>query len=116
MPQTTSSQPAIPSISPTIPTAAQSQAPLTVNNHPMITRSKDGIFKPKALAATTDATPHAFISKPQVQCSTKSTKVSSIPKPDYTLTEPTSHKIAAQFPQWCSAMDDEFATLKRQGT
>ena len=82
----------------------------------MITRSKDGIFKPKALAAMTDATPHASISKPQVQCSTKSTKVSSIPKLDYTLTEPTSYKIAAQFPQWCSAMDDEFATLKRQGT
>ena len=33
-----------------IPTAA-SQAPLTVKNHPMITRSKDGIFQPKALVA-----------------------------------------------------------------
>jgi len=47
---------------------------------------------------------------------TKSTKVSSIPKPDYTLTEPPSYKIVAQYPQWCSTIDDEFSALQRQCT
>ena len=46
----------------------------------------------------TDAAPHAFLSKPTVQCHTKSTEVNSIPKPDYTFTEPPSYKVAAQFP------------------
>ena len=50
-----------------------------------------------------------------VQC-TKSKKISSTPKPNYTVTEPPSYRIAAQYPQWCSAMDDEFAGLQRQGT
>ena len=98
LPQPTSSQLANSSSTSTIPTTVQSQASLTVNTHPMITRSKDGIFKAKALAAMTDATPHAFLSKPTVQCHTKSTKVNSIPKPDYTFTEPPSYKVAAQFP------------------
>ena len=49
----------------------------------MVTRSKAGIFKPKAYA----------------------TKPSPI---DYTLTKPLTYKIAAQFPQWCTAMDEEF--------
>ena len=53
------------------------------NTHPMVTRSKAGIFKPKAYA----------------------TKPSPI---DYTLTKPLTYKIAAQFPQWCTAMDEEF--------
>ena len=39
----------------TIPTA-DLQVPATVNAHPMITRSKDGIYKPKALHATAIAT------------------------------------------------------------
>ena len=100
----------------------------------MITRSKDGIYKPRALhdkaAATSStptsvahtashtSTPHviAKCAKPSsVQCS-KPTKSGSSPKPDYTTTEPPTYKIAAQYPQWCSAMDDEFATLQRQGT
>ena len=50
----------------TIPTTVQSQALLTVNTHPMITRSKDGIVKAKALAAMTYAAPHASLSKPTV--------------------------------------------------
>ena len=82
----------------------------------MITRSKDRIFRPKALAALTDAAPHTSFSQPKVQCSTKSHKVSPTPKLDYTLIEPPTYKIASQFTQWCSAMDDEFAALKRQGT
>ena len=37
----------------------------------------------------------------------------SPPKPDYTLTEPPSYKIAAQHPQWCSVMGAEFDALHR---
>ena len=65
----------------------------------MTTRSKVGIFKPKALAAT--------VSKPKFAVEATI---------DYTLTEPPSFKIAAQYPQWCSAMDEEFDALKRQNT
>lgn len=54
----------------------------------MVTRSKAGISKPKAYAA----------------------KPSSI---DYTLTEPPTYKFAAQFPQWCLAMDEESDALQR---
>lgn len=57
----------------------------------MISRTEDGIFKPRALA-------------------TNSTPI------DYTLAEPPTYKIAAQFPQWCSAMDEEFDALQRQKT
>ena len=60
----------------------------------MVTRSKVGIFKPKA-----------FVSS--------KSKAASI---DYTVTKPPSYKIAAQYRQWCSAMDEEFDALTRQGT
>ena len=68
----------------------------------MITRSKDGISQPKALAVMTDS----------VQCA-PSKKVPSPPKLDYTLTEPPSYKIAAQHPQWCSARVVEFDAIHR---
>ena len=68
----------------------------------MITRSKDGIFQPKALAVMTDS----------VQCA-PSKKAPSPPKLDYTLTEPPSYKIAAQHPQWCSARVVEFDAIHR---
>uniref|UniRef100_A0A2N9GEN7 Reverse transcriptase Ty1/copia-type domain-containing protein n=1 Tax=Fagus sylvatica TaxID=28930 RepID=A0A2N9GEN7_FAGSY len=55
----------------------------------MQTRSKNGIYKPKLGYAA------------QV---------------DYTLTEPSSYKAAAQHPQWCTAMQDEFDALQKQGT
>uniref|UniRef100_A0A2N9JA74 Reverse transcriptase Ty1/copia-type domain-containing protein n=1 Tax=Fagus sylvatica TaxID=28930 RepID=A0A2N9JA74_FAGSY len=55
----------------------------------MQTRSKSGIFKPKLGYA-------AHI--------------------DYKTTEPPSYKIAAQHPQWCTAMQEEFAALQQQGT
>uniref|UniRef100_A0A2N9GLJ4 Reverse transcriptase Ty1/copia-type domain-containing protein n=1 Tax=Fagus sylvatica TaxID=28930 RepID=A0A2N9GLJ4_FAGSY len=55
----------------------------------MQTRSKSGIFKPKLGYA-------ALI--------------------DYKTTEPPSYKIAAQHPQWCTAMQEEFAALQQQGT
>ena len=68
----------------------------------MITRSEDGIFQPKVLAVMTDS----------VECA-PSKKAPSPPKPDYTLTEPSSYKIAAQHPQWCSAIGTEFDALHR---
>jgi hypothetical protein len=87
----------LPIVSPDIPTlplnTASSHpnpiAPPTTSQHPMQTRSKSGIFKPKLGYA-------AHI--------------------DYTTTEPPSYKIAAQHPQWCTAMQEEFAALQQQGT
>ena len=67
------------------------------NIHPMITRSKDGIFKPKALAVSVS-------------------KLASKPRIDYTFIEPSTYKIASQFPQWCLSMDEEFVALTRQKT
>ena len=55
----------------------------------MQTRSKNGIYKPKLGYAA------------QV---------------DYTVTEPPSYKIAAQHSLWCTAMQEEFAALQKQGT
>lgn len=46
---------------------------------------------------------------------TKSSTSKFVSKPAYTITKPPSYKIATQYPQWCSAMDDKFAALKRQG-
>ena len=63
----------------------------------MTTRFKAGIFKPKVLETTISKS----ASKPQI---------------DYTITKPPFYKIAAQFSQWCSAMDEEFTTFTRQGT
>lgn len=73
-----------PSINPTDP-------PPTLNSHPMITRSKHEIYKPKAFV----------------------TKTAPL---DHTLTEPPTYKVASQYPQWCSAKDEEFDALQRQGT
>uniref|UniRef100_A0A2N9GTY6 Uncharacterized protein n=1 Tax=Fagus sylvatica TaxID=28930 RepID=A0A2N9GTY6_FAGSY len=70
--------PQIPHISPTIS-----------NSHPMQTRSKHGILKPKTCY------------KAQL---------------DYTLTKPPTFKIATQIYQWCQAMQDEYDELIRQGT
>ena len=57
--------------------------------HPMQTRSKSGIFKPKLTYA-------ALI--------------------DYALTEPTSYTVASKHSSWCTAMDEEFQALQKQGT
>uniref|UniRef100_A0A2N9HE74 Integrase catalytic domain-containing protein n=1 Tax=Fagus sylvatica TaxID=28930 RepID=A0A2N9HE74_FAGSY len=62
--------------------------PLTVP-HPMQTRSKSGIVKPKLTYA-------ALI--------------------DYALTEPTSYTVASKHSSWCTAMDEEFQALQKQGT
>ena len=64
------------------------------NVHPMTTRSKAGIFKPKAFG-------------------TSKTEAASM---DYTITKPLSFKVATKYKQWCTAMDEEFEALTRQGT
>ena len=99
-----------------IPTV-DSQILAIVNAHLMITRSKASIYKPKALHATSTA-PHVVAkgSQPHSQQCSKSTKSGSSSKPDYTTTKPPTYKIAAQHPQWCSTMDDEFQALQRQGS
>ena len=97
--------PVSPHISPPPISTVPIQVPIIGNTHPMITRSKDGIFQPKVLVVMTDS----------VQCA-PSKKAPSPPKPNYTLTEPPSFKIAAQHPQWCSAMAAKFDALHRQST
>ena len=94
-------------------------APSSINTHPMITRSKDGIFKRKALVAQLSHDQSLFDHSALVVSTVKATKhskIKSVSKLDYTITEPPSYRIAAQYPQWCSAMDDEFVALQRQGT
>ena len=103
----------IPTVFPFVPqVASMFQVPSNTNTHPMVTRSKVGTFKPKALVAK------ASSDEPQsVVRSAKLSKSSSKgSKPDYTLTEPPSYNVAVQYPQWCVAMVEEFATLQRQGT
>uniref|UniRef100_A0A2N9ITN0 Reverse transcriptase Ty1/copia-type domain-containing protein n=1 Tax=Fagus sylvatica TaxID=28930 RepID=A0A2N9ITN0_FAGSY len=74
---------------PTASSNSNSVAPNTTSQHPMQTRSKSGIHKPKLGYAA------------QI---------------DYTITEPPSYRIAAQHPHWCTAMQEEFDALKKQGT
>ena len=64
--------------------------PIT-NHHPMQTRCKSDITKPKS----------KFCYKVVL---------------DYTYTEPLTYKIAFQYPKWCEAMDAEFQALQRQNT
>uniref|UniRef100_A0A2N9IXE5 Integrase catalytic domain-containing protein n=1 Tax=Fagus sylvatica TaxID=28930 RepID=A0A2N9IXE5_FAGSY len=83
-----------PTLSPDIvETSLHLPNPISVNtntsHHPMQTRSKSGIHKPKLGYAT---------------------------EVDYTVTEPSFYKIAAQHSQWCIAMQDEFDALQKQGT
>ena len=77
------------SIAPLPPILIQAPAPPLVNNHPMHTRAKHGIFKPKLY--------HTIIT-------------------NYTYTEPPNYQTASKYPQWCTAMNEEFSTLQRQHT
>jgi len=56
---------------------------LTLNHHPMQTRSKSGITKPNS-------------------------KLCYKTILDYTFTEPPTYRIASKYPKWCEAMDAEF--------
>jgi transposase InsO family protein len=58
-------------------------------SHPMQTKSKNGIVKPKLTYA-------ALV--------------------DYTLTEPPSYTVASKHSKWCTAMDEEFQALQQQAT
>ena len=76
-------------------------APSSINTHPMITRSKDGIFMPKALAAQLShdqsLSDHStlVVSTVKATKATKSSKIKSVSKLDYTITEPLSYRIVA---------------------
>jgi hypothetical protein len=83
-----SSLPSAPISQSSLPSAPISPPPM-VNTHPMHTRSKNGIFKPKSFHTTTI---------------------------DYSQTEPPTHQIASKYPHWCTAMDDEYTALQRQNT
>ena len=79
-----------PSSVPALPLSVSSElsSSTLVNNHPMVTRSKLGIHKPKVLKVGTD----------------------------YTFQEPTSFTVAVKYPQWKAAMDSEFSSLLKQQT
>uniref|UniRef100_A0A2N9F2E7 Integrase catalytic domain-containing protein n=1 Tax=Fagus sylvatica TaxID=28930 RepID=A0A2N9F2E7_FAGSY len=79
------------SASPSVPNPVSNIpiVPIPPPIHSMQTRSKNGIFKPK---------------------------LGYIAKVDYSTTEPNSYTIASKHPQWCTAMDEEFQALHKQGT
>ena len=81
-----------PPSSPIVPlqSSDQSTIPLApINTHPMHTRSKNGIYKPKTFHTATL---------------------------DYTQTEPPTYHTTSKFPQWCIAMTEEYTALQRQQT
>lgn len=85
--------PALPSLdshsipSSTLPSFDTSIVPVvdtpTSNVHPVVTRSKNGIFKPKALVVATN----------------------------YTTIEPSSYSVASKHKHWVEAIDSEFNSL-----
>ena len=68
---------------------ASSTDMVPVNAHPMTTRSKNGISKPKLCYKAVLG---------------------------YSYTEPPSYKIASKFSQWVKAIAEEFSALQRQQT
>ncbi|KAB5551819.1 hypothetical protein DKX38_009130 [Salix brachista] len=77
-----------PSIHPHIPIPQSTQS--TVSLHPMTTRSKSGIFKPKTYIAS-------LLRNPKTQA--------------YITTTPTSVQEALSIPSWKKAMDEEFSSV-----
>ncbi|KAM1301045.1 hypothetical protein ACFX2H_012130 [Malus domestica] len=71
------------------PTAPPPPPHSSINNHPMQTRSKSGIYKPKAFTATN----HPLLSHLSL---------------DYI---PTTYLQASKHPHWCQAMQEEFNAL-----
>uniref|UniRef100_A0A2N9GLJ8 Reverse transcriptase Ty1/copia-type domain-containing protein n=1 Tax=Fagus sylvatica TaxID=28930 RepID=A0A2N9GLJ8_FAGSY len=84
-----STQTSEPTLLPNEPSSTTSDTSLTSTQHPMQTRSKSGIHK---------------------------LKLGYVAQVDYILTEPSSYKVVAQHPQWCTTMQDEFDALQKQGT
>ncbi|KAL6347067.1 hypothetical protein AAG906_012318 [Vitis piasezkii] len=70
----------------------------STNTHPMVTRGKPGIFKPKAYHALTLSPSSQFF---QVLLA---------------IQEPRGFKSAAKHPEWLSAIDDEIQALKKKYT
>lgn len=68
---------------------------LPISKHPMQTRSKSGIFKPKTHSATASTLPTITCSVP---------------------TDPISTKVALKFPEWQSTIDNEFNALQTNKT
>ena len=71
----------VPTVSPPLSTPS-----VSTKTHPMLTRSKNGIFKPKAYAV----------------------------QADYAVTEPPSYAVASKFSHWVATMDSKFASLQQQ--
>jgi hypothetical protein len=87
---TTVPLPPPPSVLPILsPTSVPHIPSSSTNTHPMHTRSKNGIFKPKTF--------HTSIT-------------------DYTQTKPSTYLTVSKFPQWCTAMHEEYSALQRQHT
>ena len=80
---TSESSSCVPSTSP-----SSSLLPCPTNSHPMVTRSKVGIHKPRVLRVLTD----------------------------YTYQEPPSYVVAAKYLQWVATMDSEFHSFQKQQT
>ncbi|XP_060961781.1 uncharacterized mitochondrial protein AtMg00820-like [Cannabis sativa] len=79
---------------PSLPSIPQPE-PLPAPSHPMVTRSKSGIFKPKTFIAS-------LLKNPSL--------------PAFSLTTPASPEITLKSRVWKAAMDDEYFALKRNGT
>ena len=90
--ESVTSTPIVPDPSPSQPIHSNPPPPVApqTSQHPMQTRAKSGIFKPKRAHNTTTV--------------------------DYLNTEPPNFKTALQYPQWHEAMTSEFQALQRQAT
>ncbi|KAM2657198.1 hypothetical protein EV1_012593 [Malus domestica] len=89
-PGPSTSLPSSPSLPPQVPSPPSSP----VNNHPMQTRSKSGIYKPKAYTATKHPLPSSL-------------------SLDYI---PNTYLQASKHPHWRQAMQEEFNALLSTGT
>ncbi|XP_011010893.1 PREDICTED: uncharacterized protein LOC105115645 [Populus euphratica] len=81
-----------------VPSPMSSPSPVPANHHHMITRGKDGIFKPQSHHTVTVLSSNQFF---QALLVTK---------------EPKGFKSAAKHLKWLLAMDDKILTLKRNDT
>ena len=91
-----------PSPPPTTAVISEPPPPPPVPVHPMVTRLKNGIVKPKPCSYLTTKypIPQAF--------------VASLPSPN--TTEPSTYHQASKDPTWCAAMQDKFNALISNGT
>ncbi|KAF5470482.1 hypothetical protein F2P56_010995 [Juglans regia] len=94
-----SSQPSSPTIAlEVIPPVPSSSSQLPTATHPMVTRAKNGIVKPRTLHSL-----YALSTPPWFQV-------------HLVVNEPRGFKSAVKHLEWLFAMDDEIATLKHNNT